>query len=152
MAEVSGGTLTFPSTEWFEALAELMNADAARYEHLGYVDCVAGFRVVCDAPREFHVRFETFSATEVREVEPGAGDPDFVLSGALETWREMIANIRAGGGRPDLQHTLNHLSHMATPMTLLGDDVLRTDLYFRYNQSLQEFFNASHVLDTVYAD
>lgn len=152
VAEVTGQTLTFPSAEWFEALADLMNADRARYEHLGYVDCVAAFRIVTGpADREFQVRFEEFSATDVREITPGEGDPDFVLCAELATWREMIENIKAGGGRPDLEHTLNRLSHMGTPLTLLGDDVLRTDLYFRYNQSLQEFFNASHLLDTAFA-
>lgn len=60
----------------------------------------------------------------------------------------MIGSIAAGHGRPDLEHTLNRLSHMGTPMQLIGDDVLKTDLYFRYAQSLQEFFNASARFET----
>ena len=31
---------------------------------------------------------------------------------------------------------------MGTPIAVRADDPLRLDLYFRYNQSLQEFVNA----------
>jgi hypothetical protein len=60
----------------------------------------------------------------------------------------MIESIAAGGGRPDLEHTLNRLSHTGTPIFVRSDDVLRRDLYFRFNQSLQEFVNASAQLAT----
>jgi hypothetical protein len=39
---------------------------------------------------------------------------------------------------------------MGAPMGLRGDDPLRRDLYFRYNQSLQEFVNASAGFRTVF--
>jgi len=134
----------FPSTSWFEHLADLMNANRARQVQLGYVDCVAGFRVIGGAaPRTFEVTFEEFSATNVREARPAMSRADFVLEAPLATWREMIENIAAGRGRPDLTHTLNYLSHPGTPIHLLSDDPLKADLYFRYNQSLQEFVNAS---------
>ena len=150
MAAVVDKVITFPSQAWFAELAKLMNADRPRYEHLGYTDCVAGFRVTAPTPFEVQVEFDEFEATAVREVTPGDGDPDFVLAAELAVWRDMIANIAAGDGRPDLVHTLNHLSHMGTPVALLGDDMLRKDLYFRYAQSLQEFFNASHRFDTTF--
>ena len=128
-----------------------MNANRARQEQLGYVDCVAGFRVL-DAPdgepRTFEVTFEEFSALEVREADAADARADFVLEATLATWREMIENIAAGHGRPDLTHTLNHLSHRGTPLRLVSDDTLKADLYFRYNQSLQEFVNASAALET----
>jgi hypothetical protein len=60
----------------------------------------------------------------------------------------MIESIAAGRGRPDLEHTLNRLSHAGTPFFLRSDDVLRGDLYFRFNQSLQEFVNASAQFET----
>ena len=142
---------TFPSLSWFEHLTELMNASRARQEQLGYVDCVAGFRVTdaAGATRfEVEVTFEEFSASGVRDVTAGGSNADFVLVATLDTWREMIESIAAGNGRPDLEHTLNRLSHMGTPMQLTGEDVLKTDLYFRYAQSLQEFFNASARFET----
>ena len=84
-----------------------------------------------------------------------ASGPDWCSASALEatlaTWREMIENIAAGGGRPDLTHTLNYLSHPGTPIRLVADDPLKADLYFRYNQSLQEFVNASASFPTRFA-
>lgn len=146
-------TYPFPSLAWFEALARRMSEDHARHEHLGYVDCVAQFSVSdggADAgPWSLQVTFEEFEAVDVREVGPGdVTRADFALEAELATWRGMIESIAAGGGRPGLEQTLNRLSHMGTPMHLVGTDPLRTDLYFRYNQSLQEFVNASATFDT----
>jgi hypothetical protein len=143
----------FPSLEWFEQLAARMNDSRARQEQLGYVDCVAGFRVLdgaCGNGRTFEVTFEEFAATDVREAEPGEPGADFVLEATLATWREMIENIAAGRGRPDLTHTLNYLSHPGTPVRLVSVDPLKSDLYFRYNQSLQEFVNASASFTTTF--
>ncbi len=146
----------FPSLEWFQRLAERMNADRARHEHLGYVDCVAGFCVLDGgpggAPLTVQVTFEEFAAVDVREVgSADTGRADFTLEAELATWRRMIESIAQGRGRPALTQTLNHLSHAGTPIFLRSDDVLRADLYFRYNQSLQEFVNASASFVTRFA-
>lgn len=144
----------FPSLDWFRRLAELMDADRARHEQLGYVDCVAQFTVLDDGgkPWRAQVTFEEFAAVDVRSADAGdAARADFILEAPLAVWREMIENIAAGGGRPDLQHTLNYLSHMGAPLMVRSDDPLRRDLYFRYNQSLQEFINASARIRTTFA-
>lgn len=146
-------TAPFPAVEWFAQLATFMREDRARQEQLGYIDCVAGF-VVSEATgdgfaRHFHVTFEEFEATDVREVDAAqAGEADFALVAPLAVWREMIESIATGGGRPALEQTLNRLSHMGTPMKLDAADPVKADLYFRYNQSLQEFFNASARMHT----
>jgi hypothetical protein len=140
--------LAFPSRAWFARLAELMNLDRARQEQLGYVDCVAQFTVLdggpAGTPVSFQVTFEEFSAIAVTE-HPGRelAGADFALQARLADWRAMIESIAAGGGRPALDQTLNRLSHMGTPFELVADDPLHADYYFRYNQSLQEFVNAS---------
>ena len=147
--------IPFPGSAWFQRLADLMNENRARQEQLGYVDCVAGFRVLGAAgeePRLFEVTFEEFSAIDVRERDTAAPTADFILEATAATWREMIENIAAGGGRPDLTHTLNFLSHRATPIRLVSDDPLKADLYFRYNQSLQEFVNASASFKTTFPE
>jgi hypothetical protein len=144
---------TFPSLDWFQRLAELMNANRARHEKLGYIDCVAQFTVLDNGkpPWSAQVRFEEFSAVDVRQVgeteEEGA---DFVLEMPLDDWRKMIESIAAGNGRPALEQTLNYLSNMGAPLAVRSNDPLRRDLYFRYNQSLQEFVNASSVFRTTY--
>ena len=58
--------------------------------------------------------------------------------------------VAGGDGRPELTQTLNYLTHPGTPIQLRADDPLRRDLYFRYNQSLQEFVNASAGLRTTF--
>ena len=140
--------VAFPSTAWFQRLADHMNAHRARQEQLGYVDCVAEFRVT--GGPAVQVTFEEFAAVDVRPAEPGRAD--FALEASRDTWRAMIESIARGGGRPELTQTLNHLSHPGTPMRLVADDPLKADLYFRYNQSLQEFVNASAGVRTVFPD
>jgi hypothetical protein len=140
--------IPFPSVAWFEALAALMRADRSQHEKLGYVDCVAGFCVTDGGahgrPTAFHVTFDAFDASSVREADPAESEAaDFTLEASLATWREMIENIARGGGRADLTHSLNHLSHMGQPISVRSSDPLRRDLYFRYNQSLQAFMEAS---------
>jgi hypothetical protein len=141
-------TIVFPSIEWFCALAERMNANRARQEQLGYVDCIAEFKVLDGGPGgkpvAYQITFEEFAATDVLEATPAdEGRADFALEASLDTWREMIESIAAGNGRPGLEQTLNRLSHMGTPVQLRAPDPLRKDMYFRFNQSLQEFVNAS---------
>jgi hypothetical protein len=149
--------IAFPSVEWFERLALLMKADRARHEHLGFIDCVAIFTVLDGGLRgkawSAQVTFEEFEATDVREA--SADDlarADFRMDATMATWREMIESIARGHGRPDLTHTLNYLSHTGEPLRVWSDDPLRKDLFFRYNQSLQEFINASGTFQTIFPD
>lgn len=140
--------LPFPSLAWFERLAQHMNDNRQRQEQLGYVDCTVQFTVTDGgahgAAWSVQVAFEEFTALGVREA-TAVDTPlaDFELAADLRTWQRMIESIEAGHGRPDLDQTLNRLTHMGTPMQVQSDDPLRRDLYFRYNQSLQEFVNAA---------
>jgi hypothetical protein len=141
-------TISFPSVAWFERLAQLMHESRTRQIQLGYVDCTVRFTVsdggAGGRPWSALVRFEELDAVDVREASAAdAARADFALEAPLATWREMIESIAAGGGRPDLEHTLNRLSHLDEPLRVTSDDVLKKDLYFRFNQSLQEFVNAS---------
>lgn len=147
--------VAFPSRVWFERLAALMNANRTRQEQLGYVDCIAQFTVLDGAADggalAYRISFEEFEALGVEETTTrDLGPADFALEGSLATWREMIENIAAGKGRPDLEHSLNRLSHMGTPLQLVYTDPVRMDCYFRFNQSLQEFVNASAQFTTAY--
>lgn len=155
VAESTGRAIAFPSTEWFEQLAQLMKLNRPLHEHLGYIDCVAQFTIADDglAGKQWSVQvtFEEFEATDVREVgSDEIANADFTLEASLATWREMIENIARGHGRPDLTHTLNYLSHPGTPIRVWAEDPLRKDLFFRYNQSLQEFINASASFRTIF--
>jgi hypothetical protein len=155
ISEQEQRAIAFPSSEWFEQLAQLMKLNRTLHEHLGYIDCVAQFTVLDGGPGgkpwSVQVTFEEFDATDVREA--GAADAaraDFMLEASLATWREMIEVIARGRGRPDLTHTLNYLSHPGTPIRVWSGDPLRKDLFFRYNQSIQEFINASAAFRTIF--
>ncbi len=156
-AQSAGITIAFPSLEWFQHLALLMKNSRALHEHLGYIDCVAQFTVLDGGlrakPWSVQITFEEFEAIDVREVDAtDAARADFTIEATLAIWREMIENIARGRGRPALTHTLNYLSHTGAPIRVWSDDPLRKDLFFRYNQSLQEFVNASAAFRTMFPD
>lgn len=142
--------IPFPSVAWFRKLADLMNANRARQEQLGYVDCTVGLSVTDAGPFAVRMVFEEFEATDVRELGPDDGPVDFVIEAPLTTWRAMIESIAVGAGRPALDQTLNHLTHLGEPMRVVAEDPLQRDLYFRYNQSLQELVNASAAFHTTF--
>jgi hypothetical protein len=102
-------------------------------------------------PQLLEVVFEAFAVKSVRQLESlDSANPDhFVIEAPLEVWREMLDNIRANGG-PDLQHTLNFLTFPDDPMVVSGPDQLQTDAFYRYNESLQRFFNGASSIATSY--
>jgi hypothetical protein len=143
----------FPSTKWFEALARRMEQDAAGYRELGSIECAMVVRVDApDGPDLYEVVFDGFRAQSVRRLArlEDAAPEHFVLEASLDTWREMIDNIRANAG-PDLTHTLNYLTFPDEPMRVTGPDQLEVDAFYRYNQSLQRFFNGAVAVPTAYA-
>jgi hypothetical protein len=132
---------SFPSVEWFEALARLANDDP-EFRRLGTIDAIMGVRV---GETVVLVRFEGFRCDSVRTgTADDLGAADFVLTLSEERWREILANIREHHGA-DRDHTLNTLD-LRTPGGIVSSpsgDQLRADLFFRYNQSLQHFFDLS---------
>lgn len=139
---------TFPSVEWFDAVREVYNGDDAyRGAGGGMCDALVGVKV---GERLFKLVFEGFECSGASEIdEAGLEETDFYLDLSAEEWREMIANISQNGAA-DLDHTLNTLdltlddglAHSAT------GDQYRQDMFFRYNQTFQFFFDASARVET----
>ena len=141
--------VAFPSLQWFEALRALMNENEEQYKALGYADSRAVFKV---GDRAYALVFEIYSCTEARELaaeEIDAYDPDWILEGDVDTWREMIENIKANG-RADSDHTLNRLSLLQHPFRIHGADQTRVDQFHRQALSFQEFIDASVALETTF--
>jgi hypothetical protein len=137
----------FPSVEWFESLRKLVNGDE-RFKHFGTVDAKVGVRV---GDRCFEVVFEAFECTSVREI--GIDDLencDFYLEQSPEAWREMLENIKANG-KADVSHTLNTIDLNMPEGLARGRDGYKVDLFYRYNQTLQDFFDSSARLETAFA-
>lgn len=145
--------LRFPSPKWFEALAGEMTERIDEFRNFGPVDCTMVIKV--DGPKgcQFvEIVFEAYAVTSVRTLESlDSAQPDhFVIEAPIKIWQEMIDNIRANEG-PDLEHTLNFLTFPDDPMLVSGPDQLCTDAFYRYNESLQRFFNGASSIATSYA-
>ena len=145
--------LTFPSEDWFTRLAAFMSADESSFRRLGPIDCSMVVKVgTTDEAALFEVTFEAFEVKSIRRLEhiEDAAQEHFVIEATFDTWREMIENIHAHG-EPDLAHTLNYLTFPDDPMVVGGPDQLQIDAFYRYNQSLQRFFNGAARVATRYA-
>ena len=140
----------FPSLAWFQELARLMNEDEAAFKRVGAADVTWAVEVQPTMPdqalRVFRMVFEDYSCTSVEELDPEVeADVSFALQATYNTWQEMIENIQANHG-PDLEHSLNRLALMDDPIYIAADDFLERDLFARYGQTYQLFFNgAMHV-------
>jgi hypothetical protein len=138
---------TFPSVEWFNQVRALVNDDPA-FRQLGTVDTVAGVKV---GNKIYELTFEAFECTKVREAsENDLRDMDFWLEQPYEQWQEMLSNIKKNG-KADLQHTLNTIDLSMPEGLARSNDGYRRDAFYRFNQSLQDFFNASAKIDTTFA-
>jgi hypothetical protein len=144
----------FPSKEWFEALAQRMKQDEPAYRELGSIECAMVVRVDAPhGPQLYEIVFEGYEVRSVRRLKclEDAAPAHFVLEASIDVWREMIDNIRANAG-PDLTHTLNYLTFPDDPMRVTGPDQLEVDAFYRYNQTLQRFFNGAAAVPTAYAE
>jgi len=140
--------IAFPSLAWFEELRRLVNDDPA-YRQIGTVDASMGVKV---GDEVFVVTFEAFECTSVRSGnEYDLINVDFFIEMESDAWRAMLENIRANGGA-EAGQTLVSLDMLNEISTNATGDQLRADMFFRYNQSLQHFFDLSANLNTVFAD
>ncbi|HJQ83437.1 MAG TPA: hypothetical protein VKA21_05130 [Candidatus Binatia bacterium] len=146
----------FPSLGWFARLAERMAAQPEKYRKLGSVDLTLVARIVFPDGRAEAYRL-AFEGHRCRAVERVEGDPALgarhvvILEGEYAAWVEMIESIRRHG-RADLTHTLNYLTLPDWPFRLLpADDAegqLDVDRFYRFNETLQEFFDEAAAVDT----
>src|SRR5262249_39288938 len=142
-------TVAFPSLEFFQALQTQMRGERERFKRLGYFDTTFGVRVRdgSQAPPAFVLSFEVFDCTAVRAVPDLAAEPlDFVLEGDLDTWVEMLRNIRAHGAA-DVAHSINTLTHLGERMRVVYDDPDGHDKLYRFAESIQEFVDLAARLD-----
>ena len=139
--------IAFPSLAWFEALRGLVNEDAG-YRQFGTVDADMGVKVGDDV---FVITFEAFQCNAVRAGnEYDLINVDFFIEMEPDAWQAMLENIKANGGA-EAGQTLVSLDMIHEISNNATGDQLRADLFFRYNQSLQHFFDLSANLETTFA-
>ena len=137
----------FPSVEWFETIKDLVNNDEA-FKRLGTVDATVGVKV---GDKLFQITFEAFECTGVSEIqERELRDLDFWLEQSPEEWQEMLENIKEHGSA-DLQYTLNTIDLTRPEGFARSHDGYRRDAFYRFNQSLQHFFDSSAQIQTEFA-
>jgi hypothetical protein len=139
---------TFPSVEWFDAIKDIVNKDE-KFRQLGTVDSVIGVKV---GNKIYELTFEAFECTNVREAgENDLRDMDFWLEQPYDAWKDMLENIKKNG-HADLSHTLNTIDLSMPEGFARSHDGYRRDAFYRFNQSIQDFFNASAKIDTQFAE
>lgn len=136
--------VSFPSTDYFNALKDKMVADQERFRRLGFIDTTFGVRVGQNGKaRNFILEFEVFELKDVHEVD--AIDPkkvDFTIEGDAGVWREMIENIHRNG-EADSSHDINTLAHFGEQLKVVYDDPDGHDKLYRFMESIQKFFDLS---------
>ena len=139
--------IVFPSLAWFEELRRLVNDDPA-YRRIGTVDASMGIKI---GDEVFVITFEAFECSAVRAGnEYDLINVDFFIEMEWDAWKTMLENIKTNGGAGSGQ-TLVSLDMLNEISTNATGDQLRADMFFRYNQSLQHFFDLSASLNTVFA-
>jgi hypothetical protein len=144
--------MQFPSVQWFEAVQREADSEADTFRRMGFCDATMLLELRSgDDSRRFELAFEDYGMTSARELgEDEAGEAHFGLAADDAVWREMIENIHSNG-EADLEHTLNRLQLPGT-VELVAKDQQNADLFYRYNQTFQEFFNLSSRVSTEFAD
>jgi hypothetical protein len=140
--------VSFPSTEYFEALKARMTAAQDKFRRLGFIDTTFGVRVGHNGKaRNFVLEFEVFELKNVREVpDIDLKKVDFLIDGDARVWREMIENIRRNG-EADSSHDINTLTHFGEQLKVVYDDPDGHDKLYRFMESIQEFFDLSSQID-----
>jgi len=142
----------FPSPEFFRTLQSQMRQEHDRFKRLGYFDTRFGIRVLNGTRREYLLAFEVFDCTEARAVDDLTREQvDFVLEGALDTWVDMLRNIREHGAA-DVEHSINTLTHLGERMRVVYDDPDGHDKLYRFAESVQQFIDLAAKVDIHFPD
>lgn len=139
----------FPSVAWFESLNSLCNdQDLFRVKRDGACDALVGIKI---GDQIFELSFEMLKVEGVREISVAdLPNVDFWLEQTPEQWQAMIASIKEVG-RAEGNYTLNSLDLMAADDFARSHDAHRRDAFYRFNQTFQDYFDASAGLETVFA-
>ena len=138
----------FPSREWFDAVRSEFNRNDEYHKHgAGQCNCIAGVKVGNDV---FVLTFEGQEciSVEIRSDEDLA-ETDFYMHMQQHEWVDMLKNIKDHGHAVG-DYTLNtlDLDRADGLSTSIHGDQYREDMFFRFNQTLQFFFDASHSIPT----
>lgn len=139
------GTLTFPSTDWFQALADITKDDDG-YKKFGRLNAVIAFKC---GDSNISCNFDVLDIRDIKEIDDEQlRDADVVIEMPPEIWKGMLENIKSDG-RATGEWTLNTLDLRLDEEIHknLMEDGFKADFFFRYNPSLQVFMDNAAKLD-----
>lgn len=129
----------------YDQLAAAMNGDPVRYELLGDLEielAIVMHRPDGDAFRAL-LGFTGINCSTVAAISEGdEANSDCWLEGDLADWQAMFDHV-AESGHAMGEWTLNTLTIMGERIKLQASDPMGWDKFHRFNQTLQEFFDAS---------
>ena len=141
----------FPSLDWFSQVRDVYNSDG--FQHSGgggACDTMAGFKV---NGQDYVIVFEGLKCADIRTAATAEMQAcDFIIEMPFELWQGMVANVQEHG-RADGAYTLNSIDLQQDQSIAFSpvDDQYKQDLFYRYNQNFQDFFNASARVKTTFA-
>lgn len=138
----------FPSEKWFGDVARIFNADDSYHgAGGGLCNCIMGIRAGNEAYLITFEGEECLGGTPAKTAD--LADADFYLDMPKAAWKSMVKDI-ASNGHATLNYTLNtlDLNRDEGLATSVHGDQYREDLFFRYNQTLQFYFDASARIKT----
>lgn len=138
--------IEFPSVEWFQALAGITKEDPA-YRKFGRLNAVVVFKC---GDKHISANFDVLNIHDIREVgENARRDADFVIEMKPDVWRGMLDDIKQNG-HASLDWTLNTLDLRFDEPIHRNElqDGFKADMFFRYNPSLQVFFDNAAKIST----
>ncbi|HIG59373.1 MAG TPA: hypothetical protein EYQ22_00640 [Gammaproteobacteria bacterium] len=142
--------MVFPSEEWFQQVREVYNSDRDLHSGGGGAcDTTAGFSV---GENRYFIEFSGLDCAQVRQCsEEDLEVTDFVLEMPLETWQAMLEDVQKNG-KASSNLTLNSIDLELEEGIAFSpvDDQYRQDLFYRYNQNFQDFFDASSRVETTF--
>jgi hypothetical protein len=138
----------FPSVEWFDAVSRSFNSDEAnRTAGGGIADADVG---IIFEDQVFLLNFAGYECEKASVIQRSdLENTDFYLEMHPDDWIEMLINIQQNG-TADMDYTLNTLdldSEDGLAKSATGDQY-RLDKFFRFNQTMQYFFDASSNVET----
>ena len=134
----------FADDGWFARLPAVADQDPETFERLGFAELRLLFEVIDgDDIRRFGLVLDGYDvdyAGEIADVDAFAADT--IVTGPIDAWSEMAANIAAHGGA-DKEHTLNCLTMAGVPLSVTAPDPMGRDKFFRYAETLQALFDGT---------
>jgi len=140
----------FPSTQWFEEVRDVYNSDRSLHSGGGGAcDTTAGFSI---GDQRYLIEFSGLDCSVVGETNDlELEETDFVIEMSLDSWKAMVKDVQENG-KASSSYTLNSLDLEIEDGIARSpvDDQYKQDLFYRYNQNFQDFFNASSRVETLF--